>query len=98
MGHHPVIREDRKTTSFRVGFDGSMKSKSRKSINDNLYNGVVVQNSLFDILIYFRTYQFVLLSDNRQMYRMIEISPHHRPFQNILWREIQCCNYSHLWS
>ncbi|KAJ8915314.1 hypothetical protein NQ315_014822 [Exocentrus adspersus] len=27
MAHHPVIREDKRTTKLRVVFDGSMKSK-----------------------------------------------------------------------
>ncbi|XP_072380528.1 uncharacterized protein [Diabrotica undecimpunctata] len=32
MAHHPVIREDKKTTKLRIVFDGSMKSKSKKMI------------------------------------------------------------------
>lgn len=95
MGHHPVIREDKKFTSLRVVFDGSMKIKEKRSVNDYLYNGAVVQNSLFEILILFRSYKFVVLSDIKQMYRMILINPEHLPLQNILWREspnsdIQC--------
>lgn len=87
MAHHPVIREDKKTTKLRVVFDGSMKSKDKKCINDFLYNGANVQNELFDILILFRTYKFVVSTDIKQMYRMVLINPKHRPFQNILWRE-----------
>ncbi|XP_044751146.1 uncharacterized protein LOC123311316 [Coccinella septempunctata] len=87
MAHHPVIREDKKSTRLRVVFDGSMKSKDKKCLNDFLYNGAVVQNELFDILILFRTYKFVILSDIKQMYRMILLHPDHRKLQNILWRD-----------
>ncbi|KAF2887690.1 hypothetical protein ILUMI_18483 [Ignelater luminosus] len=95
MAHHPVIREDKKTTKLRVVFDGSMKTKSNKSINDLMYNGAIVQKELFDILILFRSYKYVILTDIKQTYRMILIHPDHRPLQNILWHEnsnssIQC--------
>ncbi|KAF2895972.1 hypothetical protein ILUMI_10203 [Ignelater luminosus] len=94
MAHHPVIREDKKTTKLRVVFDGSVKTKN-KSINDLMYNGAIVQKELFDILILFGSYKYVILTDIKQMFRMILIHPDHRPLQNILWREnsnssIQC--------
>lgn len=87
MAHHPVIREEKKTTKLRVVFDGSMKSKSKKCINDFLHNGAVVQNELFDVLLLFRTYKFVLSTDIKQMYRMVLIHPDHRRLQNILWKD-----------
>lgn len=95
LAHHAVLREDKATTKLRVVFDGSMRSKNGNSINDFMFKGPVVQNELFDILILFRTYKFVLLTDIKQMYRMISIHPSHRRLQNILWREnsedqIQC--------
>lgn len=87
LAHHPVIREDNKTTRLRVVFDGSMKTKNQISLNDTMYNGAVVQKELFDILILFRTYKFVLLTDIKKMYRQILIHPSHRILQNVLWRE-----------
>lgn len=94
MAHHPVIREESKGMKLRVVFDGSMKTRSEKCINDFLYNGAVVQCDLFDILILFRTYKFVICADIRHMYRMILVCPEHCPLQNILWRKphgiLQC--------
>ncbi|XP_072375734.1 uncharacterized protein [Diabrotica undecimpunctata] len=87
MAHHPVIREDKKTTKLRIVFDGSMKSKSKKCLNDFLYNGAVVQNELFDILILFRIYKYIISTDIKQMFRMILIHPEDRRYLNILWRE-----------
>ncbi|KAG5870006.1 hypothetical protein JTB14_001435 [Gonioctena quinquepunctata] len=95
MAHHPVIRGDKRTTKLRDAFDGSMKTKNEKSLNYFLYNGAVVQKELFDILILFRTYEYVVSADIKQMYKMVLVDSNHTPLQHILWREdpslpIQC--------
>lgn len=87
LAHHPVIRNDKKTTKVRVVFDGSMKTNKGVCVNDLMYSGKSVQSDLFDVLIYFRTYNYTLLCDIKQMYRQIQIHPDHRQFQNILWRD-----------
>lgn len=86
MPHHPVLREDSKTTKLRVVFDASAKTKSNLSLNDVLHNGPVVQNSLFDILVLFRSFEVIALCDIRQMYRQIRTDPSQNHLQNILWR------------
>lgn len=53
-------------------------------IRDMLLNGAPVQKELFDILILFRTFEYILLCDIKQMYRMGLIDPKHRCLQNIL--------------
>ncbi|KAJ8915320.1 hypothetical protein NQ315_014828, partial [Exocentrus adspersus] len=62
-----------------------------------MYNGAVVQNELFDILMLFRSYTYVISTETfiKQMFRMISIHAEYRPLQNILWRDnlklpIQC--------
>lgn len=86
MPHHPIIRKDSKTTKLRVVFDASAKAKSNLSLNDVLHNGPVVQKGLFEILILFRSYEFIALCDVRQMYRQIRTDPSQNNLQNILWR------------
>ncbi|KAF2888619.1 hypothetical protein ILUMI_17554, partial [Ignelater luminosus] len=56
LAHHPVMRNDKRTTQIRVVFDCGLKSSKNISLNDVLLNGPVVQNELFDILILFRSY------------------------------------------
>lgn len=87
LSHHAVLNEDSITTLFRVVFNGSMLSKLGISLNDILLNGPVIQNELFDILLIFRTYLYVLITDIKKMFRQILINQHHRPLQNILWRD-----------
>ncbi|XP_072400991.1 uncharacterized protein [Diabrotica undecimpunctata] len=85
--HRAVIKEGVSSTKFRVVFDFSAKSSSGFSLNELTLKGFQVQDNLFDILCRFRTYKFVLTADINKMYRIIEMFPHHRYLQNILWRD-----------
>ena len=41
LPHHPVIKQDNKTTKSTVVFDGSMKTDKKVSLNDLMLNGVL---------------------------------------------------------
>ncbi|CAB0014772.1 unnamed protein product [Nesidiocoris tenuis] len=73
-------------TKFRVVFDSSMVTKDGPSLNQVLCKGPKLQAELLDILLRFRMYQIVLVTDIRQMYRNIRMSIQSQPFQKILWR------------
>lgn len=87
LPHHPVIKQDSKTTKLRVVFDGSMKTNKKVSLNDMLMKGPVVQKDLLDILIAFRLDKYFFISDIKMMFRFILLDPSQRSLQNILWRE-----------
>ncbi|KAF2890393.1 hypothetical protein ILUMI_15780 [Ignelater luminosus] len=87
LAHRPVIRNDKRTTQIGVVFDGGLKTSKNISLNDVLLNGPVVQNELFDILILFRSYKYILITDIRQMYRSVMLHHNFKSFQNILWRD-----------
>lgn len=87
LPHHGVLRVDKQTNKLRVVFDGSAKFRNGLCLNDLMCNGPVVQRSLFDTLLLFRTYKYTIQCDIRHMYRMIQVHPDHRRLQNILWRE-----------
>lgn len=86
MPHHAVIRENSETTKLRTVFDASMKTTSRKSLNDIQYTGPVVQDDLFSILLRFRQHKYVLTGDIQKMYRQVLINEPQRKLQLILWR------------
>lgn len=95
LPHHPVINPNSKTTPVRAVFDASMKTSNNLCLNDIMLNGPVVQNELFEILILFRTYKYVLLCDIKAMYRGILVDDEYCCLQNILWRQsshdpVQC--------
>ncbi|KAB0798916.1 hypothetical protein PPYR_06796 [Photinus pyralis] len=94
--HHCVIREDKSTTKYRVVFDGSMKTTSGLSLNDILLKGNPVQPDLFDIIVRFRTFKYVLTSDIQKMFRCVQVHPDDRVLQNIIWRDDPSAQMRHL--
>ncbi|XP_070132588.1 uncharacterized protein [Drosophila bipectinata] len=84
--HHCVLKPESTTTKLRVVFDASAVTSSGKSLNDLLHKGPTVQNSIFSILLRFRTYKYVFTADIEKMYRQIWINPEDQYFQTIVWR------------
>jgi len=84
LPHHGVLRENSPTTKLRV-FNGSYPSSSSVSLNDLLYSGAKLQTNIFDVLLKFRSYQFVFSSDIIKMYRQILVHPADRNLQRIFW-------------
>ncbi|XP_060811419.1 uncharacterized protein LOC132904723 [Bombus pascuorum] len=86
LPHHDVIKESSQTTRLRVVFDGSAPPTTGVSLNDRLHTGPKQQEDLFDILLRFRSHQYVLTGDVEKMYRQFLVRPEDRKFQQILWR------------
>jgi hypothetical protein len=87
LPHHAVTKETSTTTKLRVVFDASTKTTTGASLNDAVMVGPKLQNDLFDIIIRFRTHQYVFTADINKMYRQIIVADQHRKYQTILWRE-----------
>ncbi|XP_072389502.1 uncharacterized protein [Diabrotica undecimpunctata] len=86
LPHFAVIREESLSTKVRIVFDVSGKKTTGLSLNDTMLKGYQVQPNLYDILLRFRTFKFVLVGDVEKMFRQIQINPNHRFLLNILWR------------
>jgi len=65
LPHHAIVKESSTTTKFRVVFDGSTKSTTRKSLNDILAPGPTTQPELFDILLRLRSHIVVITHSRR---------------------------------
>lgn len=87
LPHHAVFKETSVSTKLRVMFDGSCKSDSGISLNDILLVGPVVQLDLISILLRFRTFKYVFISDIIKMYRQILVQHNQTSLQRIFWRE-----------
>jgi hypothetical protein len=87
LPHHAVYKNSLDSKKIRVVFDASAKSNNGKSLNDNLLVGPKLQQDLLEILIRFRTHQYVLNADITKMYRQIKISEHDKDYQRIIWRD-----------
>ncbi|XP_055377929.1 uncharacterized protein LOC129609829 [Condylostylus longicornis] len=84
--HHCVLREESTTTKLRVVFDASCKTTSNLSLNDIMLKGPNIQDDLFDILIRFTTYKYVITADIKKMYRQIKVAEQNQNLQMIMWR------------
>ena len=76
------------TTSnkFRVVFDCSAKFKG-VCVNDFLYKGPNMRNSLVGVLTRFRTYLCALISDIRKLYYQCVVRSDQQDFLRFLWYE-----------
>ena len=86
MPHHAICKPSSTTTKLRVVFDASAKSDTGRSLNQTLHTGPTLQPKLFDHLLRFRVYKYVMTGDIEQMYRQVLINPPDRQFQRIPWQ------------
>ena len=86
LAHHAVYK-DSATTLLRVVFDGSMKTTSGVSLNDQLLVGLTVHPPINDVLIRIRRHTYVLTTDVSNMYRTISLAPEDRDYHRLLWRD-----------
>ncbi|GFV75027.1 uncharacterized protein TNCV_2114521 [Trichonephila clavipes] len=80
MPHHGILRPEKSTTELRVVFNATNPTSNGLSLNSIQYNGGLVQNDLFTIMIKFREHPYAFTADVKMMYRMILIL-------RILWKE-----------
>lgn len=85
--HHAVLKPSSESTKLRVVFNGSARTTSGFSINDLLMVGPNIQDKLFNILLRFRQYTYVISADIEKMYRQVQIQNNDRDLQMILWRD-----------
>lgn len=86
LPHHGVYKGSN-PAKLRVVFNGSQKTSTGQSLNDELLVGPTVQQGLFEILIRYRKHQFVFSADIEKMYRQVLVRKEDTDFQRILWRE-----------
>ena len=61
--HHPVVRQDKQTTKVRVVYDALAKRSRDSSLNDFLYSGPPLPETISDVLIRFRCHKTALVGD-----------------------------------
>ncbi|GFV74964.1 uncharacterized protein LOC103569155 [Trichonephila clavipes] len=71
LPHHPVPNKN--GDKFRVVFDGSAKSSSGISLNDQLIVHPQLQTDLTTLLLRFRTHKIAITADIEKIYRQITL-------------------------
>ncbi|XP_065356309.1 uncharacterized protein LOC135950707 [Calliphora vicina] len=87
LPHQAVIRENSLTTKLRVVFDASAKTTNGKSLNDVMYTGPRLQKDIFDIIVKWRLWRYVVMADVEKMYRQVRVAEKDQKYQHILWRK-----------
>jgi hypothetical protein len=85
--HHGVYKPERNSTKLRVVFNCSSPTTNGTSLNSLQYNGGVIQEDLFSLMVGFRRHIFALTADVKMMYRMILLDPSQHCLQRILWSD-----------
>ncbi|GFW16879.1 uncharacterized protein TNCV_2760071 [Trichonephila clavipes] len=87
MPHHGILRPEKSTMKLRVIFNATNPTSNGLSLNSIQYNGGLVQNDLFTIMIKFREHPYAFTADVKMMYQMILIYKSQQPLLRILWKE-----------
>ncbi|GFV54353.1 integrase catalytic domain-containing protein [Trichonephila clavipes] len=87
MPHHGILRPEKITTKLRVVFNATNPTSNGLSLNYIQYNGGLVQNDLFTIMIKFREHPYAFTADVNMMYRMVLIHESQQTLLRILWKE-----------
>ncbi|XP_045458141.1 uncharacterized protein LOC123668452 [Melitaea cinxia] len=85
LAHHPVIREDKKTTKLRIVFNASQAGTNGVALNDELLVGPSIQPDLRHLVIQWRLSRICLTADIIKMYRQIKVHEEDTDFQRLLW-------------
>lgn len=84
LPHHPVIRKDRLTSKVRIVYDASARQNG-PSLNNCLYTGPNLTQSIFDILLRFRTFKIALGGDIEKAFLQVSIEEKDRDSLRFLW-------------
>ncbi|XP_075167648.1 uncharacterized protein LOC142239758 [Haematobia irritans] len=87
LPHHAVIKPDRLTTKLRVVFNASCPTSNKRSLNDNLFTGPILQQELVVQILKWRFFKYVFNADVTKMYRQILLDPSQTRYQRILFRK-----------
>jgi len=83
--HHPVIKEERTTTKFRVVFNASSKSRSGFSLNDCVHPGPNLNPDVLSAILIFRLYKIILIGDIEKAFLQVLIHLLFRDVLRFLW-------------
>ncbi|XP_066585641.1 uncharacterized protein [Prorops nasuta] len=86
LPHHAVFKTDNQKTKIRVVLNASSKTSTGVSLNDTLFIGPKLQQDITRILMNWRSFRYVGVTDIVKMFRQILMRFVDRKYQNILWK------------
>ncbi|XP_066596624.1 uncharacterized protein [Prorops nasuta] len=86
LPHHAVFKIENQKTKIRVVFNASSKTSTGVSPNDTLFIGPKLQQDITRILMNWRAFRYVGVTNIVKMFRQILVRFEDRKYQNILWK------------
>ncbi|XP_037902479.1 uncharacterized protein LOC119646169 [Hermetia illucens] len=86
LPHHAVVKAESKTTKVRVVFNASAKTTSGSNLNDHLYTGYTLQDTLAQIILKWRMFLYAYIADIEKQFRMVGLLPEYYNFQRLFWK------------
>jgi hypothetical protein len=83
--HHAIIRELSAITHLQVVFNVSSKTGNGKSLNGHLLIGPTLQTDLATVILGWRRYRYVCITDIAKIYQQIFVDSKDIRYQWILW-------------
>ena len=83
MPHTAIIRSS-ETTSIRIVYDASSKTKNNNSSNDCLESGLNLKPNILDIMLKFLQFKVAFSADIKKAFLMIVIAESDRQFLKCL--------------
>lgn len=84
--HHAINVAD-SNKKFRVVFNASAATTTGVPLNDQQLAGPRLQDDLNTIFLRFRSHQYGMTADIKQMYRQVNIAPEHWNYQRVYYRD-----------
>ena len=85
LAHHPVVRQDKQTSKVIVVYDASAKKNAGPSLNDSLYSGPPLSETIADVLVRFICHKTALVGDLEKEFLMISVAEDDRDVLRFLW-------------
>ena len=87
MPHRPVVKESSTTYKVRPVFDASALDSSGVSLNSCLEIGPNLLPDIVDMLLRFRSFKSVLVSDIERAFMQVQVSQEHRDLLRFVWKD-----------
>lgn len=85
LPHHPVLKQQSRTTKIRPVFDASVKSVGGVSLNDCLHTGPNLTPLTLPLILRFRRGQFGVSADIKKAFLMLELAEADRDMLRFFW-------------
>nr|XP_054774804.1 uncharacterized protein LOC129282978 [Lytechinus pictus] len=88
IGHHAVVRPEKKSTPVRIVFNSSA-SYQGNSLNEYWHKGPDMLNSLFGVLMKFCDHSVAVSGDISKMYHRVKVPVLDQHVHRYLWRDLE---------